>query len=301
MSSQRRAFTLVELLVVIAIIGILIALLLPAVQAAREAARRSQCTNNLKQIALGMHNYEGTFKVYPTGRLGCDGSCSPQNRSAASGFVFLLPFVEQKPLFDQMMQYHNANTTTWPGTLPQNLRETRPDAYVCPSDTAERLKSDGNATSSYALVAGHYGPSQGTGNNAKDKNTGMFLYRDSKGPADATDGLSNVMFVGEVADAHLGDNPNTWLMSGRHTDMLRSTENPINTPVGLGKVISSTDKKNGAFSSKHPGGANFAFGDGSVHFLSETIESAPPGSAIANLLLYQNLARRDSGVPKQIP
>ena len=100
---NERGFTLVELLVVIAIIGILIALLLPAVQAAREAARRSSCTNNLKQLALAMHNHESTYKEYPAGREGCDGACNPKNGPGTSGFVYILPYIEQQNLYDQFM------------------------------------------------------------------------------------------------------------------------------------------------------------------------------------------------------
>ena len=100
-------FTLVELLVVIAIIGILVALLLPAVQAAREAARRTQCQNNLKQLGLAALNHEGTHKHLPPGRMGCDGAanlnCSPGEWSrAASGFLPMLPFLEEPALYDSI-------------------------------------------------------------------------------------------------------------------------------------------------------------------------------------------------------
>ena len=97
------AFTLVELLVVIAIIGILIALLLPAVQAAREAARRSQCTNNLKQLVLAAHNYHDTYKAFPSGMSGTDTADNlTSNRGTMGPFPVLAPFFEQGPLYEQI-------------------------------------------------------------------------------------------------------------------------------------------------------------------------------------------------------
>lgn len=101
---SRRAFTLVELLVVIAIIGILVALLLPAVQAAREAARRMQCQNNLKQLGLALHNYHDTYKRLPSLAQGTNQAAVPErdsNYGMLGGIVHMLPFVEQTPLYDQ--------------------------------------------------------------------------------------------------------------------------------------------------------------------------------------------------------
>src|SRR5687767_5755424 len=105
-SKKRAGFTLVELLVVIAIIGILVALLLPAVQAAREAARRMQCTNNLKQFGLGLHNYADTYKVFPKVRGGFNNGLQAER---ISPFVQMLPFVEQKPLWDRIQAGDPAN------------------------------------------------------------------------------------------------------------------------------------------------------------------------------------------------
>lgn len=289
----RRAFTLVELLVVIAIIGILIALLLPAVQAAREAARRSQCINSLKQLALAMHNHESTYKKYPAGREGCDGACAPVNGPATSAFVYILPFIEQNNLYDQYMA--EAKTITplnnIPGSISESIVNTRPEAFVCPSGimpASVDVSGKNWATNCYALCAGHFGPSQGTGSKAKWENSGMFLYRDRMAPRDATDGLSNVIFLGEVTDGEKADQLNRWPTSGRHNDSIRTTENPLNTRYGSGVRHSGS---NGGFASKHPGGANFAFADGSAHFLSETID----------LTLYQNLSKRASGVTKAKP
>src|SRR5512143_367601 len=100
---RRSAFTLVELLVVIAIIGILIALLLPAVQAAREAARRSQCTNNLKQLGLALHNYHDTHQMFVYRKGGTTGGSATQsNQGRLSGFIPLLPYWEQRPMYDRI-------------------------------------------------------------------------------------------------------------------------------------------------------------------------------------------------------
>lgn len=293
---RRSGFTLVELLVVIAIIGILIALLLPAVQAAREAARRSQCTNNLKQVGIAMSNYENSFKVFPPGRMGSD--CTDYSgqppllpngdrrydymRPGTSGFGMILPYVEQQALYDQIGWRCGAvnpancglgpSTSGWKSCI-QNVAQvllTRPDVYVCPSSTDEAFRGE-YATGSYALCSGSIGPSQGISGNVKVWNTGMFVYVRVFRVAHCTDGLSNTMFVGEVIDSHTANGSNRWLIASRHGDSLRTTDNPLNTPPGSGVVYNGL---NGAFQSRHPGGGNFAFGDGSVRFISETIDLA---------------------------
>ncbi|MEX0792746.1 MAG: DUF1559 domain-containing protein [Pirellulaceae bacterium] len=296
---RRTGFTLVELLVVIAIIGALVALLLPAVQQAREAARRMQCTNHLKQVTLALHNYEGTFRVYPPGRMACDGGdpdCTPQNGPSSSALLMLLPFLEQGNLYDQCGEYGFGPDNSFPGVMPESILNTRPSTFVCPSDTSEPFYLLDNkrwATTSYAMVSGHFGPSQGAGARAKWDNSGMFVYRDSKRQADARDGLSNVLFTGEVIDSHAINHINRWIVGTRHLDTLRSTENPINQKPGTGLFTFAPhgEHYNGAFGSRHPGGANFGIGDGSVRFLAETID----------LDLYRLLGQRNSGLPKAWP
>ncbi len=151
--STRRAFTLVELLVVIAIIGVLVALLLPAVQAAREAARRMQCEKNLKMIALAVSTYETAHKRFPAGRLGCDGQSSvtayaqwcgsdvyPAGMSGTSTLVAILPYMEMQSLFDLFDLSVGPWSSNIPGAwTPANLNAVaqRPSAYVCPSDDSE--------------------------------------------------------------------------------------------------------------------------------------------------------------------
>ncbi|HEU5117164.1 MAG TPA: DUF1559 domain-containing protein, partial [Isosphaeraceae bacterium] len=128
--SQRRGFTLIELLVVIAIIGVLIALLLPAVQAAREAARRAQCTNNLKQIGLGIHNYESSIGSLPWGE--------PQRvgyNSAPSSLCMMLPNIEQSALYNAC-NFMNVGNAFWNSTNPANstVQFTVVNVFLCPSD-----------------------------------------------------------------------------------------------------------------------------------------------------------------------
>jgi len=125
---HRVGFTLVELLVVIAIIGILVALLLPAVQAAREAARRTQCTNNLKQLGLALHNYHDTYKSFPArGVFGAANTGPPMRAYHHTWIEAILPFIEQQPLYDSV----NHNAPVW----GQPIVGTAVPAILCPSDS----------------------------------------------------------------------------------------------------------------------------------------------------------------------
>ena len=131
----QRGFTLVELLVVIAIIGILIALLLPAVQAAREAARRSSCSNNMKQIGLGLHNFESVHHRFPTGGEGTNPSTKGttfDTKDLHSTFTYILPYIEQQAVFQQMDLSYTYRDTRWPGN--QAAAKTEIAAYACPSN-----------------------------------------------------------------------------------------------------------------------------------------------------------------------
>ncbi|QDU55034.1 DUF1559 domain-containing protein [Aeoliella mucimassa] len=306
----KRGFTLVELLVVIAIIGILVALLLPAVQAAREAARRIQCTNQLKQIALAIQNYSDTNKCYPQGRAGCDGASLTDaanaglstsgwdNSRSYSGFVQILPFMEQGALYDAIDLDHFWSSPGVPERIGddthsvahQAIVATVIEAYNCPSDSRPKSVDWGNgpeAVGSYALCMGSNGPTYGWASlPVKVDNTGVFLYARKIKPRQITDGLSRTMFVGETIDGHEKATSNRWTAAARHQDSLRSTENPLNTPPGYGTPYTAYGyTTNGAFASRHPDGGLFAFGDGHVEFLNDSID----------IWTYRTLSTRANG------
>jgi prepilin-type N-terminal cleavage/methylation domain-containing protein/prepilin-type processing-associated H-X9-DG protein len=304
---RRSGFTLVELLVVIAIIGLLIGLLLPAVQAARESARRSQCINNLKQLALGLDNYEGARKEYPPGRNGCDGirtgpcQCranpglcpdpgSVHQDNVGSGWLLVLPYLEMGALQETCtFEYDHVNFPTVVFVKPTaTTRRDRPKIFVCPSDSAEPFYNGGTSdtVSSYVFVHGMNGPNMGISAAMKVFNTGLFNYMGTVKKEDVLDGLSHTLAVGEVYDGHRVEWGNAWTRAGRHEHNMRSTWNPINTPVGKGVTTSPYGiPLNGAMGSRHPDGANFAFADGHTVFLRDSMA----------LNVYRALSTRKGG------
>ena len=152
--SSRTGFTLVELLVVIAIIGILIALLLPAVQAAREAARRSQCTNNLKQIGLALQNYHDTFKTFPPVSIFGQAGPYPQRAYHHTWCTAILPFMEQQPLYDSV----DLRLPAW-GASKQAIVGTVVPAFLCPSDLElgmDPSQTHGIAITNYVASEGYH-------------------------------------------------------------------------------------------------------------------------------------------------
>lgn len=307
-SKHTRGFTLVELLVVIAIIAMLVTLLLPAVQAAREAARRMQCSNNLKNIALAALNYESATGDLPPARLGPDSTSSAEvahlreavQRSGASGFVVLLPYMEEQGLYDGL-EVDTKNGiypagmfgAFWRTPEREQLLATRPEPFVCASSTTlEKSQVESfaweispPATGSYAFSGGHRGPFSRQPVNAcltKHHNTGAHLYWNKVPLRRVEDGTSKTISVGETVDGHTVNSSNIWSYVLRYADCFRVTSVPMNTPADLNGIAVGTNsaKVNGAFGSEHPGGALFSYLDGHVVFLEDNTD----------LSVYQNMS-----------
>jgi len=285
MSRRRRltAFTLIELLVVITIIAILVSLLLPAVQNAREAARRLECRSNLKNVAMAFVAYENVKGHFPPGRLDCDGSsaCGPGNNNL-SALALILPHIEQESLFDSMddgIPVGSGDPAVW-YAIPANQAfvKTPIKVYLCPSDPSPVYNTDDGgremATASFAMCMGSLGPSD-SANGHKYDNNGMFFYRKTFARANIRDGLSNTIFLGEALGAHPqfpSGSRNMWAVGLRLQEGLRSAANPLNSRPDFGQTWGAANTgRNGAFISAHGGGASFAFGDGHVVFLDENI------------------------------
>jgi len=300
----RPAFTLVELLVVITIIGILVGLLMPAVQQARESGRQAECVNNMKQHVTALTAFEAKNRHFPQGRKGCDGwntnvcANTPGNeRPGTSGFVQILPFLEQTNLYELFEpsfkdgaiapaspgDQSDGTSSNWFSEKVALGVQQRPAFISCPSDDTAPVypfNSKNYATGSYALVQGSQGPTYGIdAYKTKYYNNGPFLYVRTVSAAKITDGLSNTMFIGETVEGDTRESGNIWLIGARHLHSMRSTDNPLNTPPGMGVWVKDSGgsplygyKANGAFASRHPTGCNFAFGDGHVVFLNENID-----------------------------
>jgi prepilin-type N-terminal cleavage/methylation domain-containing protein/prepilin-type processing-associated H-X9-DG protein len=304
---RRRGFTLIELLVVIAIIAVLIALLLPAVQAAREAARRSQCVNNLKQIALAANNYESTNSCFPGGSY--SGVTYPAAWHFAenfSCFVRMLPFTEQSSMYNAVN--FNNNYGSWTNVTISGVRLS---ILTCPSDpmnTPVPLRTvsagatlpgwnfgvnnspDQPPDSAYMQAFTSYAGSMGTwpvnyqlsyNSPAEWQQLNGVIYNDSSVPISAiTDGTSNTFLFGEhskgglyIYDQAYAVSDGCW-NSGRYYDSLLSTYYPPNVGMSGGASTGNFSYYYPlAATSFHPGGANFAFCDGSVKFLKNTINS----------------------------
>ncbi len=266
MSIRRRSsgFTLIELLVVIAIIAVLVALLLPAVQQAREAARRSQCKNNLKQIATALHNYLETYKTFPPGYVtGGVASCGTSGNEWGWN-TFILPYMEQQGLYDalQTAGYPDGCILPAAGTLigGKALLQTPISSNRCPSDTGANLNS---LRSNYSTS--NYGMSSQVGyDNTRVRER------------DITDGMSNTFLVAErefstrPGDQQVGFNGFGTSDGTRSSIVFRAQQRIQTRYTGADPGCTRF-----AVTSKHVGGAQFGMCDGSVRFVTENIETNP--------------------------
>jgi len=323
--TRCRGFTLVELLVVIAIIGILVALLLPAIQAAREAARRSECSNNLKQIGLALHNYHDSYDTLPPASLRIGGS-----GHGPSWWINILPYAEASSVYDQLR--FNAGGF-WLGSSDsdaqhnvQVLNSFNPAWLTCPSsalpETVYKTAGSGGPSgkitiADYLALSGAEGHS--TCDSSADRGLpcggGMIVPNTSHPFADCLDGTSNTIMVGECSG---------WVFQGNtkkdprsHANGFQMGKSNTNTPNGNGSFgtgnaarcwncttitqsigdrvyVSANenhDRCNKPIVSEHPGGAHVLFTDGSVRFASDNMD----------LQNFKNLVNRDDGNQVELP
>ncbi len=306
--TRRRGFTLVELLVVIAIIGVLIALLLPAVQQAREAARRMQCTNQMKQLGLALHNYHDTFLSFPPGNFG---------RSASESFnsynwrVNLLPFIEQSALYDSL----SLNDEFRGDSLGANpiLRELVVPGLNCPSSPLDPLSDPVGQNTEKAQCIHYVGISGAAPSTTQPgvgyvdcgygwfADNGMLPTNEATRLRDATDGTSNVLLVAEQS-GHVEKRDITANYRGGWVgaNLNHTVKNPSCNRVyfsgtttvryGINHNIASTGANaqyhhNTVVNSFHPGGVNGLLGDASTRFFPETM----------NLDTFKRLSVRNDG------
>tara|TARA_R110002111_G_scaffold203713_2_gene268546 strand:+ start:8355 stop:9296 length:942 start_codon:yes stop_codon:yes gene_type:complete len=301
--TQWYGFTLIELLVVIAIIAILIALLLPAVQQAHEAARRSTCKNNLKQIGLALHNYHDTFKLFPPGYIG--GSDIASATGGGTGWAwstFILPYIDQAPLYNQL---NPGNLMDLNNTALRTLCKTVIPGYLCPSDTLRTPDNNPDYDILSAGTAHRIGCNNYLANAGSDsidcrqgETNGVFFNNSNIRIKDIIDGTTNTILASERDfENHQGG---SW--AGTNGPICRKSATESNGQYQVMNAhrrawgnINGTDGR--CPSSMHVGGAHFLLCDGSVRFLSENLQGSQQDSTDPGHTIYTNLAnRRDKNV-----
>lgn len=326
LQKRSRGFTLIELLVVIAIIAILVSLLLPAVQQAREAARRTQCKNNLKQLGLALHNYHDVHRSFPASSYQLGGQANDDTDAAFGWATFLLPQIEQAPLFTLL-------SPGSPRRLSQVVRDDGPgliamrqplSAFRCPSDPGPGVNdampiansSTGDFANWVQLATSNYIGSNDSRQVDRGNADGFIVAGTSihgnNSPVrrirDITDGTSNSLAIGErayllggftigasVVFGHTGnDNANFEAITSDQqpstgfANVLGSGRTSINT---IPTSVTSRDRE--GFSSLHTGGAQFVLADGSVRFVSENIDHRANRAAVQST--FQRLIAINDG------
>lgn len=286
-SPRRDGFTLIELLVVIAIIAVLIALLLPAVQQAREAARRTQCKNNLKQIGLALHNYHDTHNVFPAATMLSSTTPACMNVGVGVNYwrygwgVMILPYIELGNVYDHFD--FNVNYTVAP-SVDMEASGYSVATFLCPSSPFSQPRC--TFTGSITRNTGHngnddlsrtdYDPVMDSrdwtcdGTWPRRDHDGVMGHFSRTGIKDIIDGTSNTLLIGEQANGAPGSyNCHTWIAFSA-MDTARGINDSATTVPGGG----TWHFRDTGFSSYHTGGAHFVLGDGSVRFISENINQA---------------------------
>ncbi|QGQ23513.1 DUF1559 domain-containing protein [Gimesia benthica] len=293
LTKQRRGFTLIELLVVIAIIAILIALLLPAVQQAREAARRSTCKNNLKQIGLALHNYHDTHRTFPQMEVESRRTAADDipTESYLAWSTMILPFMDQTPLYNKINMDAPWRLPTGGNPLQLAIAKTVLPAFNCPSDPMEGINSNIGSWGKSNYPAIHSPCDINPANGRGRCYSSAWNHHTAKRLRDITDGASNTILIGErtTEGRHSGalwigahsyvhataGNIGNWPY---HTALMRTWQGATATPTpSTIYLINGINQNDGlayawSLSSSHEGGCHFVLGDGSVRFVSENTD-----------------------------